>query len=114
MAPKEGEEIRERLFPLLSELGCSAGRSRKKRTVLTRLNRSSFRTDAENLSSTVAKGRKEPMTTLIFKLNSLKWLNSYEDRCRSKAELPELESQLGVWAHPSEERLKPMSRSVLA
>src|SRR5258708_579008 len=33
---------------------------------------------------------------------------------KSKAGLPELESGLGECAHPSEERLKPMSRPVLA
>jgi hypothetical protein len=47
-----------------------------------------------------------------------------EKRCRAgrpydplpmgKAGLPELESRLGVWAHPSEERLQPMSRCVSA
>jgi hypothetical protein len=41
-------------------------------TVLTRLSRSSFRIDAENLSSTTAKRRKEPMTTLISKMKRLK------------------------------------------
>ncbi len=31
-----------------------------------------------------------------------------------KARLPELQSQRGAWAHPSEERLQPMSPSALA
>src|SRR5690242_6049316 len=40
--------------------------------------------------------------------------HSYDPLPRSKAGLPELESRLGAWAHPSEERLQPMSRCVSA